>query len=742
MATMRIGALSVGMSLDSGQFEAGAKRAQRTAAQTRIAFQKSFGGLGNIVKAGFAGVVTGLSIGLITRGVKAALDYAGSLAEVSNQLGVTTKDLQTFRYAAGQVGVKQEELEVGLKKLTENLGKVAAGAKQPIAALEAIGLNAEKISKLDTGDAFRAIADALEKVGSRSQRAAIELALFGKSGSKLDNLLAGGSSALNELSQAAERLGIVLSDEQIQKADQTADKLEAVKTMLSAQIAGVVADNADAILGLANALLEVAAAATKALGNFGKFVSFAAANVGWLANPTAMFAQGKNPLASNGNVKGFGVAGRSVTVSLPSPKAKAPTGGANIGKFLAGGGGGGKAKKDHSAEDAERKRQEALRDAFQFDQELLRAQQDVLRAQQSLATDYSERAALSIQMLNLDQQGFQREMEYAVASGDLSKAQAAQLEAEYTKKDALERQAVLAEEEAQRKEDYNHLEELDFDLQRDILQSQEQLADTAAEQRAIRLRLLDLDYRAERARLETVLADEKASYAAKEEARRRLLALNKTEANDRQGVINGTRGPIEDYLSRIPDTAEEWNESLEMVAANGLQAVEDGLVDILTGAKSVGEALRGVLKGILADLIRMQVKQLLAVVVGGFSDGGPVGFASGGWVSGRGTGSSDSIPAMLSNGEFVVNAKAAKRFMPLLETINAGNASLMAGGGIAIPSHSPGAARLNVANDDGPRGGMTVNMPLYFSGPVSRETMMQASAKVRAAVASANRKGA
>jgi hypothetical protein len=44
--------------------------------------------------------------------------------------------------------------------------------------------------------------------------------------------------------------------------------------------------------------------------------------------------------------------------------------------------------------------------------------------------------------------------------------------------------------------------------------------------------------------------------------------------------------------------------------------------------------------------------------------------AQGGMVNGPGTGTSDSIPAMLSNGEFVVNARSTRLFQPLLAAIN------------------------------------------------------------------------
>ncbi|GAA0347909.1 hypothetical protein NE235_10725 [Actinoallomurus spadix] len=57
----------------------------------------------------------------------------------------------------------------------------------------------------------------------------------------------------------------------------------------------------------------------------------------------------------------------------------------------------------------------------------------------------------------------------------------------------------------------------------------------------------------------------------------------------------------------------------------------------------------------------------------GYATGGPVQrFPTGGSVSGPGTATSDSIPAMLSNGEFVVNAAQTARFLPLLEAINSG----------------------------------------------------------------------
>lgn len=54
--------------------------------------------------------------------------------------------------------------------------------------------------------------------------------------------------------------------------------------------------------------------------------------------------------------------------------------------------------------------------------------------------------------------------------------------------------------------------------------------------------------------------------------------------------------------------------------------------------------------------------------------------ATGGYVSGPGTGTSDSVPAMLSNGEYVINAKSTSKYRNLLARINAEGNKFATGG--------------------------------------------------------------
>jgi hypothetical protein len=601
----QIGAIHVEASINSGKFVDGAKKIKAAAKDTEVGVKKSFGGMQTAVgssmgalKAGAAGFVAALSVGLFTRVIGNALKYAASLKTVSDQLNVTTKDLQTLRYAAQQWGVSQQDLDNGLERLSVTLGKVAAGAKEPTRAIEAIGLSADKLKGKNTAEALKLIADRLSEIPDQAQRAAVETALFGEAGAKLDGLLRKGSGGINALAQAAEELGIVLSEEDIRKADETAKKLESLKTVLQARIAGVVAENADAILALADALSTVADWAIKVIGLMGRLSDA----VGGFSNVLRGVAGGFNPAFLNPAMFGGGGSGLSSSATVTLPPARPVGGGRNIGKFLAGSGGGRKrtprAPKDTS-----------LRDAFQFESEMRRAEMDILRALQSLSTDYIERGQLSLQMLDLEKRAYEAELKYEVASKGKTQAQADQLLAEYNKKDALERQAVLADREAQRYEESVRLDDLTLSLERDRLESQAQLAETASERRDIELRILDLVYRQEKALLEAVIADEQSSFAAKEEARRRLANLGQTYDSDRQGVINSTRGPMEDYLASLPTTAAKAQEALEKLQVQGFEGLIDAALELSNGFDSAADSLLKTLRNFFLGMARTELQR-------------------------------------------------------------------------------------------------------------------------------------
>ena len=84
------------------------------------------------------------------------------------------------------------------------------------------------------------------------------------------------------------------------------------------------------------------------------------------------------------------------------------------------------------------------------------------------------------------------------------------------------------------------------------------------------------------------------------------------------------------------------------------------------------------------------------------------GFSTGGYVSGSGTGTSDSIPARLSDGEFVVNAKATKTNRALLEAINSGERVSTGGAAVNVGVNKMQAPIVQIFEDASKAGTSTV----------------------------------
>ena len=101
--------------------------------------------------------------------------------------------------------------------------------------------------------------------------------------------------------------------------------------------------------------------------------------------------------------------------------------------------------------------------------------------------------------------------------------------------------------------------------------------------------------------------------------------------------------------------------------------------------------MKGILKQLIAQLIQAAIyATIVAACTGGgggfaarWSSAFGKGLATGGSVAGHGTGTSDSVPAMLSNGEYVLNAQAVDRLgVPFLNGLNTGRLRGFSSGGL------------------------------------------------------------
>ena len=143
---------------------------------------------------------------------------------------------------------------------------------------------------------------------------------------------------------------------------------------------------------------------------------------------------------------------------------------------------------------------------------------------------------------------------------------------------------------------------------------------------------------------------------------------------------------------RLQDTFTDVASVAESAVTNSFSNMEDALVNFVsTGQLEVGNLI----SSIIADFARLAIRQQITgplfsafagAIGGSFGFGGgevvtpPAQRAAGGIIRGPGTGTSDSILARVSAGEYVVNAAATQRYLPLIESINSGVRAYQTGG--------------------------------------------------------------
>jgi hypothetical protein len=225
-------------------------------------FSKLGGGVGKI-KASLAGFTTGafggflasLSVGAVTSAIRNSLEFAGSLGEVAQSLGVSTKFLQEFRYAATQNGATLEQADNALGKFSVTLGKAFSSGQS--AAIKQLGLNLDELKRASDSERYAAVAAAIAKIPDPAQRASAAVAIFGKGATAIIPTLEAGAEGFRKQAKEAREFGLVLSDKQIQDADKTADKIDRLTSALGTRFAGVVADNADQIGNFAESIANL-----------------------------------------------------------------------------------------------------------------------------------------------------------------------------------------------------------------------------------------------------------------------------------------------------------------------------------------------------------------------------------------------------------------------------------------------------------------------------------------------------
>ncbi|MCW2365547.1 hypothetical protein M2341_000994 [Sphingobium sp. B7D2B] len=723
-----VAVLKADLELNSADFISGMRKAAVESEKTSKTMRAAMGGAQTAV----AGLAAAVSIDFLAGLTKSALDYSDAIADLSDRTGASTKFIQEFRYNAQMLGSDFGTADAAVEKFAKTVGDAEAGNKAAAEKLKEYGITARNVD-----EAVLQAADSISKMDSPTKQLSATMDLFGKKAGTLQQTMAAGSEGFKLQARAARDLGIILEDHVVRSAGDANDKLDTMKMILNAQMANAIAQNATALVSLGTGVMSV-------VGSLVQFWNQNPKAAMTILGGIAGFALGKHPAAAALGAAGGFLAGRSMEqmkndgnmdigfrqqqmrdarakfhaaqadkgtnigigvirldkkgafeeyqkqvgllqTALNAAKTK-PTVNGDIPDLPAG-----PAKASSGPSAAELAEMERQR-AFAAESDLMRAEAELKRAQYidhgNYLDEYArQRDEVDDAFLDAKRSILNDVKNELNTSGKYTAEEAEKLILIQESLQTARKNQINHEENARIEEEIRNAKQAELDDQMALLDISSGMARTARERRAIELRRLEMEKKRERAELEYMLAPHSnASPEAKASAQSRLSGLDARYNSRAELAVRNTAGPLESMLQSIPDSADQVNEALESIAANGLATLSNGIVDALMEWENFGDAFidvgKQVTRAILDMVIQMTLLRPLGNMIGGALGVSPLpGHANGGLVSTPGW------KTVGERGEERVYLPGGSKVIPHSQLAGLGNG----GGGLTISVDARGA---------------------------------------------------
>lgn len=604
------------------------------------------GSLSATAKKAGAAIAAAISVGAISSWVKASIDAADANRKSAQSAGLAVEEYTALQYAAKLAGIEAGSLNSAMARLNRTIAEAAVGGNSQEAAFTRLGIAVrDSAGNLKTGDVILAeIADRFKDLPDGVQKSAIAMELFGRSGTQLIPLLNGGADGLAELRKEAEALGLVMSETQAAQAEVFNDNLTRIGEASSGAANRVAGELLPNLVDLSNLLVDLnkdAGATTIVANVLGGAVRVLASAV---------------LIAGNG----FGSLGRMIGAAAAAAVS------ASRGEF---------------AEAAEIMRQVSRDNA--------KEQALMIERVKGLWSGAGEEAARAAVELKKQQ----RQLEI-ISKGTVDALVSDQKKLTRAIKDRI-REVSAAENAANR-----DLEKLKSERLKIEQRYQDAIAgmNAGGESSYGAAQALKVGAR------EALRAGDVEGAQAKAQAALKML-------QDLQAAGANTYG-FAGFIGELRDIELAANDIEQSRAEQKIKAIKDEMAQLKQAADQLKDMPVSVkmdeaaLASVRAQLDELAKREIIVKVGAQYDfsqpytlqDPGPAPqkFATGGYISGPGTGTSDSIPAYLSNGEYVINAaavrKLGKRHLDMLNS------------GIPIPRFADGGMVGTVASlDTSPR---------------------------------------
>ncbi|HGY4507682.1 TPA: phage tail tape measure protein [Klebsiella pneumoniae] len=242
MAGKSLGTLTIDLVAKVGGFVSGMDKAERASAkwskQVQYDVAKSSAALAGI---GAAAIAAGLAVG--ASGFQLLKSTSRQIAETdrwAKSLQLSTQELLAWQFAAEKAGVSGDQMADIFKDIGDKIGDAVLNKSgEAVDALNALGLSAEKLSKVSPDKQLLAIGESLGKISTNAEKTTI-LESLGNDLSKLLPLFDNNNQKLKQFIDLAKDYGVApdpSSIDDLVKVNQLFEDMEAQVAGLKFEIA-------------------------------------------------------------------------------------------------------------------------------------------------------------------------------------------------------------------------------------------------------------------------------------------------------------------------------------------------------------------------------------------------------------------------------------------------------------------------------------------------------------------------
>lgn len=190
------------------------------------ALAKKFDG----VTAGVGNAIIGIGAiigGFVKCSVEAA-EFADNLLTLSSTSGIATDELQRLDYASKLVDVSVDTMTSAMTRMIKTMNDSRDGTGNAAEAYKKLHVRLTEANGAlrDSNTVFYEVIDALGRVTNETERDALAMEVFGRGARELNPLIEAGSKSLKEMGDEAEKLGVIMGEEDLRKLGKFQDVMD------------------------------------------------------------------------------------------------------------------------------------------------------------------------------------------------------------------------------------------------------------------------------------------------------------------------------------------------------------------------------------------------------------------------------------------------------------------------------------------------------------------------------------